>query len=153
MVSLHWKEQTMNPLDERQIGQHVMILGWLHIAGSVIFLAIAAFLFILLTGIGVATRDTEAVAVLGVVATAVSALLTLLALPGLLAGIGLLMRKNWARVLAIVVGILNLVNIPIGTVIGVYTLWVLLQNSATPYFQEKSQEEALPLRPHEGHPI
>jgi hypothetical protein len=137
----------MNSLNEHQIGQHILILGWLHIIGSAIFLAIAAFLFALLTGIGVASRDAEAVAVLGVVATSLSAFLTLLALPGILAGIGLLMRKNWARVLAIVVGILNLVNFPIGTVIGAYTLWVLLQNAAATYLES----EPMALRTHEGH--
>jgi hypothetical protein len=57
-----------------------------------------------------------------------------LGLPGLLAGYGLLTRKPWARVLAIVVGILNLVNFPVGTAIGLYTLWVLTQPTATEYF-------------------
>jgi hypothetical protein len=137
----------MNPLDERQIGQHVLILGWLHIIGSAIFFAIAAFLYALLTGIGVATGEVEAFTILSIVATALSIFLCLLALPSILAGIGLLMRKNWARILAIVVGILNLVNFPIGTLIGAYTLWVLLQESAQAYFAH----EPLLLHTHEGH--
>ena len=124
----------MNQLDERQVQQHVMILGWLHIIGSIFFLAIAAFVFLLLTGIGVASGDSEAVAILSVVGTAVGAFLAILALPGIIAGIGLLARKGWGRILAIVVGILNLVNFPIGTVVGLYTLWVLLQDSAYDYF-------------------
>jgi hypothetical protein len=139
----------VNPLDERQIGQHVLILGWLHIIGSAIFFAIAAFLFVLLTGIGAVSGDAEAVTVLSIVATAIGTFLCLLALPGILAGIGLLMRKNWGRILAIVVGILNLINFPIGTVIGAYTLWVLLQNAAIPYFENAPT----PLRMHEGHPV
>ena len=57
-----------------------------------------------------------------------------LAVPGLLAGWGLLTRKPWARVLAMVVGILGLVNVPIGTAIGLYTLWALTQPAATEYF-------------------
>jgi hypothetical protein len=124
----------MNQIDERQIGQHIVILGWLHIVGSAIFLAIAAFVFALLTGIGVASGDTEAFTVLGTVGTGVAALLTLLALPGIAAGIGLVMRRGWGRILAIVVGILNLINFPIGTLIGLYTLWVLFQNTAADYF-------------------
>jgi hypothetical protein len=36
--------------------------------------------------------------------------------------------------LAIVVGILSLVNFPVGTLIGLYTLWVLTQPAATEYF-------------------
>jgi len=45
---------------------------------------------------------------------------------GLVAGIGLLQRESWARVLAIVVGIIGLLSVPFGTALGIYTLWVLL---------------------------
>lgn len=44
----------------------------------------------------------------------------------LMAGWGLLERQPWARMLAIVLGVLHLVNIPFGTALGGYTLWVLL---------------------------
>jgi hypothetical protein len=133
----------MSQIDERQIGQHIMIVGWLHIVGSAIYLAIAAFVFALLTGIGVASGDTEAVTVLTTVGTSVGAFLSILALPGIAAGIGLLMRKSWGRVLAIVVGILNLINFPIGTLIGLYTLWVLFQNTAADYFAVEQAETSV----------
>jgi zinc-ribbon domain len=45
---------------------------------------------------------------------------------GLIAGWGLLQREVWARMLAIIIGILNLFDAPFGTAIGIYTLWVLL---------------------------
>lgn len=46
---------------------------------------------------------------------------------GFLAGWGLLNRQSWARSLAIVVGVIALFfNIPFGTALGIYTLWVLL---------------------------
>ena len=46
---------------------------------------------------------------------------------GFLAGSGLLNRQPWARSLAIVVGVISLFfQIPFGTALGVYTLWVLL---------------------------
>jgi hypothetical protein len=45
---------------------------------------------------------------------------------GLIAGWGLLQREVWARMLAIILGILNLLDAPFGTAIGIYTLWVLL---------------------------
>jgi hypothetical protein len=45
---------------------------------------------------------------------------------GIAAGWGLLARQPWARMLAIVFGAISLVDIPFGTAIGVYTLWVLL---------------------------
>jgi hypothetical protein len=60
--------------------------------------------------------------------------MVLLGFPGLLAGYGLLKRKPWARYLALILGVLELVNFPVGTAIGVYTLLILLQESATDYF-------------------
>ncbi|HLK67059.1 MAG TPA: hypothetical protein VKU19_26680 [Bryobacteraceae bacterium] len=48
------------------------------------------------------------------------------AVAGILAGWGLLERQPWARTLAIVLACLNLIDMPFGTALGVYTLWVLL---------------------------
>ena len=45
---------------------------------------------------------------------------------GIITGWGLLERQPWARMLAIVLGCFNLVDMPFGTGLGVYTLWVLL---------------------------
>jgi hypothetical protein len=44
----------------------------------------------------------------------------------LMAGWGLLERQPWARMLTIVLGALHLINVPFGTALGAYTLWVLL---------------------------
>jgi hypothetical protein len=45
-----------------------------------------------------------------------------------------LTRRSWARPLAIVVGILSLPNVPLGTIVGLYTFWVLSQPPARTYF-------------------
>jgi hypothetical protein len=124
----------MNEMKQTDLQQHITILGWLYIVGHALFLAVGGFVFLLLTGVGAATGEAEARTVLVVVGTSVGLLLAALAVPGLLAGYGLLARKPWARILAIVVGILGLVNFPIGTAIGLYTFWVLTQSSATDYF-------------------
>jgi len=39
---------------------------------------------------------------------------------------GLLEREPWARTLALVLGFLSLFKVPVGTALGIYTLWVLL---------------------------
>ena len=41
------------------------------------------------------------------------------------AGYALLTRKPWGRTLALVVAILSLIKIPVGTALGIYTLWAL----------------------------
>ena len=45
---------------------------------------------------------------------------------GFFAGWGLLQREEWARTVALVVGFIALLSVPIGTALGIYTLWVLL---------------------------
>jgi hypothetical protein len=119
---------------ESDIQQHVMILGWLYIIGNALLLMVAAFVFVLLTSVGLAVPDPEARSILPVVGPAVGLILAALALPGLAAGYGLVTRRPWARVLAIVVGILGVLNFPIGTAIGLYALWVLFPSRAADYF-------------------
>ena len=45
---------------------------------------------------------------------------------GIIAGWGLLDRQPWARILALILGFLSLLHFPLGTALGIYTLWVLL---------------------------
>lgn len=121
-------------MTERELDQHVKILGWLNIIGAALFIVIGAFVFLLLVGIGAASGDAEAVPILTLVATFVGGFMLVMALPGLAAGFGLLKRRSWGRILALVVGVLNIPNFPLGTIIGVYSLWVLLQDEASAYF-------------------
>lgn len=118
----------MNTLSARDLQHRVTILGWLYILGHALFLLIGGGVYVytvLHASSGAVSGEAEPVAVLG--------LLTLLALPGMLAGGGLLKRKEWGRILALVVGFLALATFPVGTAIGLYTFWVLLQASATDY--------------------
>ena len=51
-------------------------------------------------------------------------------IPSLVAGIGLLKQKGWARIVAIILALLALTSFPIGTAAGIYTLWVLTRIEA-----------------------
>ena len=124
----------LNRLHQQQLEQHVTILGWLHIVGNLFFVLLGLFLYFFLNTIGAVSGDPQAAVILSVVSTFVGGLLTILGLPGIVAGFGLLAHKAWARYLAIVLGVLNLLNAPVGTVIGLYTLWVLMQEEAAAFF-------------------
>ena len=59
----------------------------------------------------------------------------LLAVPSIAGGVGLLKGKFWARILVLILGIFNLIDFPIGTLIGIYTIWVLLNQETALLFE------------------
>lgn len=134
----------MNSISEKDLHLHVQILGWLRIAGAALMAVLGCFLLVLLAGIGMASGEREGLMVLSLIALISGGLMVVLALPGLIAGIGLLRRKNWGRILALIVAVFDVVNFPIGTVIAVYSFIVLLQNSATAYFGASSTPASAP---------
>lgn len=68
--------------------------------------------------------------------SAVGAWLLLKALVGFAAGWGLLQRRPWARPLALVLGFIELLHMPFGTALGIYTIWVLLAANAAREYEE-----------------
>ena len=75
-------------------------------------------------------EDPEAAPILAFVGFAGAGFLILLSLPGFLAGYGLLNRRRWGRFLGIVVAVIDLFEIPVGTAVGIYGLWVLTGDEA-----------------------
>jgi len=69
-------------------------------------------------------------AFLGPVLGGLGVLIAGFSMAGLLAGIGLMARSPWARMLAIVMGCINLIHFPLGTALVIYTLWVLVPQGA-----------------------
>ena len=124
-------------MDEAQIRQHILILGWLNLAASGFLILLGLFLFLLLGGISFFIHDPHAEPVLWVVGVGVGLLLLILSLPGLFAGYGLLKYRPWGRVLATITGALHLFNIPVGTALAVYTFVVLASPQAEAVFRGK----------------
>ncbi len=50
-------------------------------------------------------------------------------LPSIFAGIGLLYKQKWALILALILGCFKLFSFPIGTALGVYTIWVYAEDN------------------------
>ena len=57
-----------------------------------------------------------------------SSTLAVISIPGIIGGIGILRLWPWARYLVLILAVLHLFNIPIGTLAGVYSIWVLIQD-------------------------
>ncbi|HLJ74061.1 MAG TPA: hypothetical protein VKU62_05715 [Thermoanaerobaculia bacterium] len=117
--------------------QHVRILGWLFIVYSAIIDVIALIVFAVLGGAGALSGDRQALMVTGAVGVGIAILLFLISVPGILAGLGLFKYQQWARILALVLAVLHLFSIPLGTALGIYAFWVLLDPQATPLFEAR----------------
>ncbi|NLD62632.1 MAG: hypothetical protein GX646_01925, partial [Bacteroidales bacterium] len=51
-------------------------------------------------------------------------------------GIGLFYCKPWARILTLVMAALGLLNVPVGTLKGVYIIWALVQSETISLFEK-----------------
>ncbi len=55
-----------------------------------------------------------------------------------IAGVGMLNMRNWARIMTIVLAILMLPGFPVGTLLGVVALWYLFQDEVKVLFDQGS---------------
>lgn len=116
---------------------HVNILGWLQIALGVLDILVAVVVFGLFAGVGLLaglSGELSGPLVGGAVGTVIGLFLMVTGIPNLLAGWGLLDRKGWARILAMVLGVLNVFKFPYGTLLAIYTFWVLLDDEVKGMF-------------------
>lgn len=118
--------------------KHVTVVAAIQIGFAVLGLvgALAVF-FALNFARSMAGDDETGQIVLRFLSVSLPLLLGFLSTLGLVGGIGLLAYKPWARYLVIVVSALGCLNIPIGTLKGVYALWVLLQDETIKLFEPK----------------
>jgi hypothetical protein len=62
---------------------------------------------------------------------------------GFLAGWGLLQHEKWARIITLVLAFVSLfTNIPFGTALGVYTMWVLLPSESDREYEALAEMRA-----------
>ena len=120
---------------------HVKVVAVLYIAFSAIGLIAATFLGLALGvagGVVGAHADAHdaaiALPIIGLAGSALIVFILALSLPGLITGIGLLKMKPWARIAGMVLAVLHLINIPLGTALGIYALWVLLNKETETLF-------------------
>ena len=120
--------------------QHVTVVAALQIASGVLKIFVAVIAFVAIVGGGLLSGDVEAMAITGLVGPVVSFFLVMLAVPSILGGIGLLKGKAWARILVLVLAVFNLLDFPLGTMISLYTFWVLLHGETSELFNGQSTE-------------
>lgn len=114
--------------------QHVPILGWCFIIYHAIVAVVGIGIGVIVSGAGALSGEREAMFITGTVGAAIAAFLIIISLPGIITGLGLLKFRPWARIVAIILGVLHLLSFPFGTALGVYTLVVLFNTEVEPLF-------------------
>ena len=119
--------------------RHINAVAALQIGLSIFNLLIAFLIFTVLKLVGGFTPEPNAGKILSIIADAIAILFILISVPGILAGLGLYKRKEWARILTLVLSVIEFFSFPIGTGIGVYSIWALVQPETVAEFNADSR--------------
>jgi len=121
------------------IDTHVRVAAWLHIVmgalGVCVFLILGLMVGVFGAALGTQVHEHNDGVILGAIAGFGTLLfLFVMAFPALevVGGVLLLRGSPVGRVLTIIFSILSLLNFPIGTVAGGYSLWALLREVPQP---------------------
>jgi zinc ribbon protein len=109
-----------------RVARHATILGVLWIVYSLVHL-IPAFGALTIGSVGWPfLHDMHTPYFVGPLIATFGGLMGIVSIAGIVGGICVMNYQTWSRICLLVLAFLALLNIPFGTAIGIYTLWVLL---------------------------
>ena len=129
-----------------QMERHITVVAILHLVYCAMGLIGGIIVFAVFSGIGAIITNVpeapageafNAAAILMLIGTLIAGALIIFAIPGIIGAIGLLKRKEWGRILVLVVSFFDLLHIPLGTMLGGYSIWVLFHNETIPLFRKE----------------
>jgi len=118
--------------------QHVTVVAALNIGLGALGVVLGMIAFVVLAGIGLLSGDADALPILTFIAVIAAGFLLIISVPDIIGGIGLVKRQSWARILVLILSVLKLINFPLGTIVGVYSIWVLMQDEAVQLLSPRS---------------
>ena len=107
--------------------KHINTVAALQIGLSIFNLLIAFLIFTVLKLAVGFVDDGNGATILSLIADVLAIVFIIISVPGILAGMGLYKRKEWARILTLVLSIVEIFSFPFGTAIGIYSIWALIQ--------------------------
>lgn len=117
---------------------HVKVVAILNIIFGCMTLVAGAIAVGVMMFLGAASGQVEGVALFSLVSTFIGVIFLITSVPQIVGGIGLLGMSNWARILILVLAALSLLNIPFGTILGIYTFWALLNGKSEELFSRRA---------------
>lgn len=107
--------------------KHINIVAAFQIGLSIFNLLVAFLIFTVLKLVGGFVDDANGATILSLIADILAVVFIIISVPGILAGMGLYKRKEWARVLTLILSVIEIFSFPFGTAIGIYSIWALIQ--------------------------
>ena len=116
--------------------KHINIVAALQIGFSILGIIVGVIAFFVLRIVGNVTGDQEARTILSIISNVAFIFISFISIPGFIAGFGLFKKKEWARILTLILSVLDLFSFPFGTAIGVYSIWALSNKEVVGLFKK-----------------
>jgi hypothetical protein len=136
--------------------KHISLVGILNIVYRSIVILEALVLFVLGLGFGrffssllqsgdVGPHEVplEVLNIIPIVLLPLAMVMAIVSVAGIIGAIGVLQRKQWGRILLLVVSFVNLLRVPLGTALAAYSIWVLMNDETIRLFGPAASTPAL----------
>jgi hypothetical protein len=127
--------------------KHITLVGILNIVYRSLAIIGALILFALAFGFGYLMEfishfdhnemheiPSEVLNIVPIILTFVGVLIMIFSIAGIIGAVGVLKKKEWGRITLLVLSFFSLLSIPLGTILGVYGIWVLLNDETIRLF-------------------
>lgn len=114
-------------MKENTYKTHQKILGAIFIAYGVFNILGGLILLAAINVVSIFVDEMDVIQLVTIFSHLIGSILIVTAVPGIIAGIGYIREQSWAKILGLIVGIVYLLFIPVGTVIGIYAIWLNVQ--------------------------
>ncbi len=124
--------------------QHVKIIGIIYIVfgALVVFGGLLLMLGLMVGGAALEVANPESIEGIGAILAGVGFIAGLFVIAvgtlEIVVAVNLRNFKPWARIAQMVISALGLLSFPIGTAVGIYALWALLNKDTASLFEEGS---------------
>jgi len=106
--------------------KEIELLGALHIAISILYTLVFSAIYAVLFSKDFFSGEKSSANIQLVIFAVVGAFLLLFAISGVIASMGIIRGRPWAAMMILILGCLNLICVPLGTAVGVYTIWIFM---------------------------
>lgn len=121
--------------------KHINVVAALQIGLSIFCLLMVVLSFTVMKVIGGFIDEPEGEMILSIIGNVIATFLILVSIPGIIAGWGLYRRKEWARILTLILSVIEIFNFPFGTAIGIYSIWAMIQPETVAAFARQEPKQ------------